>query len=73
MFNACAHETASVAQGAALYRLQCASCHGESPIQTEFTQEELRFKIQTSMPLDNPNTLTSKQVADIVAFLRTHH
>jgi S-disulfanyl-L-cysteine oxidoreductase SoxD len=72
-------------RGEAIYRKQCASCHGEAlegqgatPPLTgdDFASnwngqplKDLFDKIQTTMPADHPGTLTREQNADLTAFL----
>jgi S-disulfanyl-L-cysteine oxidoreductase SoxD len=72
-------------RGKALYRKECASCHGADLDGTgqapplagaEFksnwngqTLDDLFEKIQTSMPADRPGQLSREQNADILAFL----
>ena len=72
------------ARGAALYKAQCVACHGAAlegaagpPLAgTGFlsvwagrSAAELADKIQTTMPLNAPGTLTRPQTIDIVAYL----
>jgi mono/diheme cytochrome c family protein len=74
-------------RGKALYVQHCASCHGAKldgsgtapPLAgTDFkgnwngqTADDLFEKIQTSMPADQPGSLSREQNADILAFLFT--
>jgi mono/diheme cytochrome c family protein len=71
--------------GKALYAQHCASCHGAKldgsgtapPLEgADFkgnwngqTADDLFEKIQTSMPADQPGSLSREQNADILAFL----
>ena len=72
------------ARGAALFKTQCVACHGAElegavgpPLAgTEFlaswagrSTADLTDKIQTTMPLDAPGTLTRPQAIDIVAYI----
>ena len=72
-------------RGEALYKEQCAACHGDNlegsgpmpPLAgKDFlanwqgkTVGDLFEKTQTSMPATAPGTLTPEQAADVVAFL----
>jgi len=76
---------AQAARGADGFTARCASCHGaaltgtgEAPalqgaqFVSDFNGEtvgDLFDRIRTSMPLDNPNSLTRDQYADILAFI----
>jgi cytochrome c553 len=76
---------AQATQGGRLYRDRCASCHGarlegkevapaiSGPVflanWTGLTVDELFERIQTSMPSDNPGTLTRDEVSQLVAFI----
>jgi mono/diheme cytochrome c family protein len=72
-------------RGEALYKEQCASCHGDGLegragpplIGADFKgiwekqgPSELVNKIKKTMPRDNPGKLTDAQTADLVAFLQ---
>jgi mono/diheme cytochrome c family protein len=72
-------------KGEALYKEQCAACHGDNlegsgpmpPLAgkdflanwTGKTVGDLYEKTQTTMPATAPGTLTPEQAADVVAFL----
>jgi hypothetical protein len=72
-------------KGGALYRLNCAMCHGETldGIDTAAalkgdlfnaswngaTLDQLSDRIRLSMPLDRPASLSRNQVADIIAYI----
>jgi mono/diheme cytochrome c family protein len=76
---------AQAARGGPQYQEACAACHGpelqgqgiapalvgEGFVSTWHGRslEELFTRTQTTMPLDNPGTLTSGAVREIVAFL----
>jgi mono/diheme cytochrome c family protein len=73
------------ARGKATYAQSCASCHGESlagidvaPALSSSTfasnwngtsAGDLFERIHTTMPLDDPGSLSNKQVADVEAFI----
>jgi mono/diheme cytochrome c family protein len=73
------------ARGGALYQSKCATCHrndlsggGTSPalagpdFMSNWTGQPLAAlfdRIHTSMPTDQPGSLTAQQVADLIAFL----
>lgn len=78
------YETGQATRGAALYKAQCAACHGAAlegavgpPLAgREFLAawagrpaSELADKIQQTMPLNAPGTLTRPQTIDIVAYM----
>ena len=78
------YAAAQATRGAALYKTQCATCHGDAleglvgpPLAgSDFlavwagrSAGELAEKIQTTMPLDAPGTLTRPQTIDIVAYM----
>ncbi len=72
-------------KGEALYRQECASCHGEKlegrgqapPLMggdftmdwNGMTMDDLFEKIQTSMPADQPGHLSREQNATLLAFI----
>jgi S-disulfanyl-L-cysteine oxidoreductase SoxD len=72
-------------RGDALYRQQCASCHGADlggkeptpplagdDFMTNWvgqTLDALFDRIQVSMPADHPNSLTRPQTADVLAYI----
>jgi mono/diheme cytochrome c family protein len=79
------YTTEQASRGAALYQSKCSTCHGAdlagdgtSPALAgpDFTSNwtgqplaALFDKIHTSMPADQPGTLTEQQTADLIAFL----
>jgi S-disulfanyl-L-cysteine oxidoreductase SoxD len=80
-----AYTSAQAARGKALYQSKCSTCHnpdlsggGTAPalVGSDFLGNwvgqpiaALFDSIHTSMPSDNPGTLSTQQVADLVAFL----
>lgn len=72
-------------RGAASYKQSCASCHGDTlggsdqapglagddfiSRWEEQALSDLADRIRTSMPLDNPGSLSSAATADIVAYI----
>lgn len=79
------YTAAQAQRGAALYASTCASCHGDglggsdqAPALTGGgfqanwngqTAAALFTRIKTTMPLDNPNSLSAAKVADIEALI----
>jgi len=69
-------------RGGALYKQQCASCHGQrlegvsapSLVGTDFRSRwpasELLAKIRNTMPQDNPGKLTAGEAADLAAYIQ---
>lgn len=69
-------------RGAALYRQQCVSCHGEhlegrsgpplagSDFQSRWPTSDLIAKIKNTMPQDNPGKLTAPQAADLATYIQ---
>ena len=69
-------------RGAALYKQQCVSCHGDrlegrsapplagGGFQSRWPTSDLVDKIRNTMPLDNPGKLTAGQAADLAAFIQ---
>src|ERR1700678_3948840 len=69
-------------RGAALYRQQCASCHGDrldgrigpslggADFQSRFPTSDLIAKIKNTMPQDSPGQLTAGQAADLAAYVQ---
>ena len=78
-----------VKKGAALYKEQCAACHGEDlkgndiipglvgePFATNWTGKslgEFYEKINLTMPALNPGSLTGDQTAEIIALILSHN
>jgi cytochrome c553 len=68
--------------GAALYKQQCGSCHGDrldgrsgpslirADFQSRFATSELFAKIKNTMPQDAPGKLTAGQAADLAAYIQ---
>lgn len=71
-----------VTRGGALYKQQCASCHGESlqgrsgpplaggDFRSRWPASDLTDKIKNTMPQDNPGKLTAGQAADLAAYIQ---
>ncbi len=71
-----------VARGGALYKQQCASCHGEdlkgrsgpplagADFRSRWPSSDLIDKIRNTMPQDNPGRLTGGQAADLAAYVQ---
>ena len=69
-------------RGGALYKQQCASCHGEhlegrngpplegGDFQSRWTASGMADKIKNTMPQDNPGKLTGEQAADLTAYIQ---
>src|SRR5207248_9345441 len=69
-------------RGEALYRQQCATCHGErlegrsapslagSDFRSRWRASDLLDKIRNTMPQDNPGKLTAGQAADLAAYIQ---
>lgn len=69
-------------RGGALYKQQCASCHGESlqgrsgpplagaDFRSRWLTAGLTDKIRNTMPQDNPGKLTPAQAADLAAYIQ---
>ena len=80
-----AYTTAQAARGKTDYVNNCSRCHGSSlegmdeipaltgaHLMVDFdgqTVGDLVHRIQTTMPMDNPGTLSPKTVADIASFI----
>jgi cytochrome c553 len=68
--------------GAALYKQQCASCHGDrlegrsgpaltgADFQSRWPASDLTNKIKNTMPQDKPGKLTAAQAADLAAYIQ---
>jgi S-disulfanyl-L-cysteine oxidoreductase SoxD len=79
------YTAAQATHGDSLYRTGCVKCHGAtlaggdqgSPLVgppflddwRDLTLDQLYDKIRTSMPPDNPKSIATRDVADLVAFL----
>lgn len=79
------YTTAQAERGKAAYTDNCSKCHGSalegmdeipalqgSHLMVDFdgqTVGDLVHRIQTTMPMDNPGTLSPKTVADIASFI----
>ncbi|HEY2164770.1 MAG TPA: cytochrome c [Gemmatimonadaceae bacterium] len=79
------YTTAQASHGDSLYRATCIKCHGAtlsggdegSPLVgsaflgnwRDLTLDQLFDKIRTSMPPDNPKSIATRDVADLVAYL----
>ncbi len=69
-------------RGAALYKQQCASCHGDAlegrsgpslaggDFRSRWPTADLTDKIRNTMPQDNPGKLTAGQAADLAAYIQ---
>jgi cytochrome c553 len=69
-------------RGAALYKQQCVSCHGDKlegrsgpplvggDFRARWSAAELIAKIRNTMPLDSPGKLTTDQAADLGAYIQ---
>jgi cytochrome c553 len=69
-------------RGAALYKQQCVSCHGDrlegrsgpplagGDFQSRWPASDLIDKIKNTMPLDNPGKLTAGQAADLAVYIQ---
>ncbi len=69
-------------RGAALYKDQCASCHGDRlegrsgpaltgpAFQSRWPASDLTDKIKNTMPQDKPGKLTAGQAADLAAYVQ---
>ena len=69
-------------RGAALYKQQCGSCHGDrldgrsgpslggADFQSRFSTSDLIAKIKNTMPQDSPGKLTAGQAADLAAYIQ---
>jgi cytochrome c553 len=69
-------------RGAALYKQQCVSCHGDrlegrsapslagSDFQSRWPTADLIAKIKNTMPEDNPGKLTAGEAADLAAYIQ---
>ncbi len=69
-------------RGAALYKQQCGSCHGDrldgrsgpslsgADFQSRFPTSDLIAKIKNTMPQDSPGKLTAGQAADLAAYIQ---
>lgn len=69
-------------RGSALYKDQCASCHGDhlqgsagpplaaADLATRYPAADLISKIRNTMPQNDPGKLTAAQSADLAAFIR---
>src|SRR5580658_7728418 len=69
-------------RGAALYKQQCGSCHGDrldgrsgpslggADFQLRFPTSDLIAKIKNTMPQDSPGKLTAGQAADLAAYIQ---
>src|SRR3984957_9822219 len=69
-------------RGAALYKQQCVSCHGDrlegrsgpslagGDFQSRWPTPNLIDKIKKTMPQDNPGKLTPVQSADLAAYIQ---
>ncbi|HXR94751.1 MAG TPA: c-type cytochrome [Rhizomicrobium sp.] len=80
-----AYTTAQAARGKTAYINNCSRCHGSSlegmdeipalsgsHLMVDFdgqTAGDLVHRIQTTMPMDNPGTLSPQTVADIASFI----
>jgi mono/diheme cytochrome c family protein len=80
-----AYTTAQAARGKTAYANNCSRCHGSSlegndeipalqgaHLMVDFdgqTAGDLVHRIQTTMPMDNPGTLSPQTVADIASFI----
>ena len=80
-----AYTTAQAARGKTLYTNNCSRCHGSSlegmdeipalassHLMVDFdgqTAGDLVHRIQTTMPMDNPGTLSMATATDIAAFI----
>lgn len=76
---------AQAGRGKAIYDAQCAACHGGTLAGADMSPplaggtflanwsnqplSELANRIRTTMPMDNPGTLSTAQTADVVAFI----
>lgn len=76
---------AQAGRGKAIYDEKCAACHGGTLAGADMSPplvggtflanwsnqplSELANRIRTTMPMDNPGTLSTAQTADIVAFI----
>lgn len=70
------------ARGSALYKQQCASCHGENlqgrsgppltggDFRSRWPGSDLTGKIRNTMPQDKPGTLTNAQAVDLDAYIQ---
>jgi S-disulfanyl-L-cysteine oxidoreductase SoxD len=79
------YTTAQASHGDSLYKATCIKCHGAtlsggdegSPLVgsaflgnwRDLTLDQLFDKIRTSMPPDNPKSIATRDVADLVAYL----
>ena len=69
-------------RGGALYKEQCASCHGDRPegrggpsltgadFRSRWPASDLIDKIKNTMPQDKPGKLTAGQAADLAAYIQ---
>jgi hypothetical protein len=69
-------------RGAALYKQQCGSCHGDrlggrsgpplggADFQSRFPASDLIAKIKNTMPQDDPGKPTAGQAADLAAYIQ---
>jgi cytochrome c553 len=69
-------------RGAALYKRQCGSCHGDrldgrsgpplggADFQSRFPTSDLIAKIEKTMPQNDPGKLTAGQAADLAAYIQ---
>jgi len=72
------------ARGGALYKDQCASCHGErlqgrsgpplagADFAARYPTADLTSKIRNTMPQDKPGTLSAVQSADLAAYIQSN-
>src|SRR5581483_6073349 len=70
------------ARGGALYKEQCASCHGENlqgrsgpplagtDFRSRWTGADLTDKIRNTMPQDKPGKLSAGQAADLASYIQ---
>jgi mono/diheme cytochrome c family protein len=79
------YTSAQASHGDSLYKVTCVKCHGAtlsggdegSPLVgsaflgnwRDLTLDQLFDKIRTSMPPDNPKSIATRDVADLVAYL----
>jgi S-disulfanyl-L-cysteine oxidoreductase SoxD len=79
------YTTAQADRGKAVYAMACASCHGSAldgsgaapplagmDFKSDWngqTLNDLFDKMQTTMPADNPGSMSKQQTADVLAFV----
>lgn len=80
-----AYTEVQAARGKSLYTARCAACHGDALTGIDVapalsgsgfvgnwtgkTAADLAVRIRTTMPEDDPGSLSNRQVADIVAYM----